>query len=151
MAKYLGIPLTVSNGNRTPLTGQPEIITNGDFSDPTDGWTFGNNTSIVDGKLVCTSSTAYSPTYQSVTISQKAYVVTFTIDSISGGSVTPSFQNSINLTSRSVAGTYTEKVVAPSSSTRFDFYTTVAGVSFEISNISLKEIALRSVDHFTSL
>ena len=141
MAKYLGIPLTVSNGNRTPLTAQPEKLVNGDFSDPTDGWTFGNNTSIVGGKLVCTSSTAFSPTYQSVTISQKAYVVTFTIDSISGGSVTASFQNSKNLTPRSVAGTYTEKVVAPSPSTRFDFYTTDAGVSFEISNVSIKEIA----------
>jgi len=141
MAKYLGIPLTVSNGNKIPLTAQPEKLVNGDFSDPTDGWTFGNNTSIVGGKLVCTSSTAYSATYQSVTISQKAYVVTFTIDSISGGSVTASFQNSKNLTPRSVAGTYTEKVVAPLPSTRFDFYTDDAGVSFEISNVSLKEIA----------
>lgn len=141
MAKFIGIPLTVSNGNKIPPTAQPEILTNGDFSDPTDGWTFGANTSIIGGKLVCTNSTAYSPTYQSVTISQKAYVVTFTIDSISGGSVTPSFQNSINLTSRSAAGTYTEKVVAPSPSTRFDFYSVTAGVSFEISNVSIKEIA----------
>ena len=141
MAKYLGIPLTVSNGNRIPLTAQPEILTNGDFSDPTDGWTFGANTSIIGGKLVCTNSTAYSATYQSVTISQKAYVVTFTIDSVSGGSVTPSFQNSISLTSRSAAGTYTEKVVAPLPSTRFDFYSATSGVSFEISNVSIKEIA----------
>ena len=141
MAKYLGIPLTVSNGNKTPFTAQPEIITNGDFSHPTDAWTFGTNTSIVGGKLVCTSSAAYSPTYQAVTISKKAYVVTFTIDSISGGSVTASFQNSKNLTPRSVAGTYTEKVVLLRASTRFDFYTTVAGVSFEISNVSVKEIA----------
>ena len=141
MAKYLGIPLTVSNGNKTPLTAQPEKLVNGDFSHPTDGWTFGNNTSIVGGKLVCTSSTAFSPTYQSVTISQKAYVVTFTIDSISGGSVIPAFQNSKNLTPRSAAGTYTEKVVAPTPSTRFEFYTTTAGVSFEISSVSFKEIA----------
>jgi len=26
MAKYLGIPLTVSNGNKTPLTAQPELV-----------------------------------------------------------------------------------------------------------------------------
>ena len=141
MAKYLGIPLTVSNGNRIPLTAQPEKLVNGDFSHPTDGWTFGANTSIVGGKLVCTNSAAYSNTYQLVSISQKAYVVTFTIDSISGGSVIPSFQNSINLTPRSVAGTYTEKVVAPSPSTRFEFYSPTNGVSFEISSVSFKEIA----------
>jgi hypothetical protein len=141
MAKYLGIPLTVSNGNRIPLTAQPEKLVNGDFSHPTDGWTFGANTSIVGGKLVCTNSSAYSNTYQLVPISQKAYVVTFTIDSISGGSVIPSFQNSINLTPRSVAGTYTEKVVAPSPSTRFEFYSPTNGVSFEISSVSFKEIA----------
>lgn len=28
MAKYLGIPLTVSNGNRIPLTAQPEVLNN---------------------------------------------------------------------------------------------------------------------------
>ena len=32
MAKYLGIPLTVSNGNKVPLTAQPELISNNDFS-----------------------------------------------------------------------------------------------------------------------
>ncbi len=31
MAKYLGIPLTVSNGNRIPLSGQPEIFDNNTF------------------------------------------------------------------------------------------------------------------------
>ena len=31
MAKYLGIPLTVSNGNKIPLTAQPEIFSNNTF------------------------------------------------------------------------------------------------------------------------
>ena len=26
MAKYLGIPLTVSNGNKVPITAQPELV-----------------------------------------------------------------------------------------------------------------------------
>ena len=77
MAKYLGIPLTVSNGNRIPLTAQPELVDNGNFEDGTTDWSTTNVTiAVVDGQLEVTSTSSYGKSEQSVTtVPGKAYTV----------------------------------------------------------------------------
>lgn len=56
MAKYLGIPLTVSNGNKVPLTAQPELISNNDFSVSgtltNTSWSLGWESSDTDGSNI---------------------------------------------------------------------------------------------------
>ena len=77
MAKYLGIPLTVSNGNKIPLTAQPELVTNGDFSNGTTDWSGTNATiTVVGGELEVTSTSGFGKSEQNVTtVPGKAYTV----------------------------------------------------------------------------
>jgi hypothetical protein len=77
MAKYLGIPLTVSNGNKVPITAQPELVDNGNFEDGTTDWSTDNATiAVVGGQLEVTSTVGYGKSEQNVTtVPGKAYVV----------------------------------------------------------------------------
>ena len=60
----------------------PELVTNGDFSNGTTGWTLGTNWSVVDGKAVHAPG-ALSEIYQSnagnLIVAEKFYKLTFTI------------------------------------------------------------------------
>ena len=87
MAKYLGIPLTVSNGNRIPLTAQPELIPNSDFTSSS-GWNFsaGSSASISNNQLTFANSpnNAFASTSTIVLQRGKTYIVKVDIASLTG-------------------------------------------------------------------
>ena len=87
MAKYLGIPLTVSNGNRIPLTAQPELIPNSDFTSSS-GWNFsaGSGASISNNQLTFANSpnNAFASTSTIVLQRGKTYIVKVDIASLTG-------------------------------------------------------------------
>ena len=122
-----------------------ELVVNGDFSHPTDGWDFGASTDIVGGKLVCTSSTSYNSTSQSISMKAGTYIVTYTIDSISGGVIYFGFDG-VNGVNRNTPGTYTEYLEVPSNSSNLYIVPTVNGIEFEISNVSVEEYAQETPD-----
>jgi hypothetical protein len=122
-----------------------ELVVNGDFSHPTDGWDFGASTDIVGGKLVCTSSSAYNSTSQSISMKAGTYIVTYTIDSISGGVIYFGFDG-VNGVNRNTSGTYTEYLEVPSNSSNLYIVPTANGIEFEISNVSVEEYVQETPD-----
>ena len=120
-----------------PLIGD-ELVANGDFATNSD-WSFGTNTTITEGKLVCSSSSAYNSTTQSISMKAGTYIVTYTIDSISGGVIFFGFDG-VNGANRNTSGTYTEYIVVPSNSSNLFIAPTTNGIQFEISNVSAKEV-----------
>ena len=92
-------------------TPSSELITSGDFA-ATNGWTQGVGWVIDSGVATCTNDAAMTNvlTQGSLTLtSNEEYRITYTIDSIAGGTLTPSFGNAY-LTARTSAGTYVEDV-----------------------------------------
>ena len=96
MAKYLGIPLTVSNGNKVPLTAQPQIVNDNNFKvGTTANWTeqTGWNIDTSAGTATFTGGIGSPTNLVSMTNSQKvlttgkAYQMEIVIDSIDDGSI----------------------------------------------------------------
>lgn len=88
MAKYLGIPLTVSNGTtETPTYGSPQLIPNSDFTSGS-GWDFsaGSGASISNNQLTFANSPdeAFASTIPVVLQKYKRYVVKVDIASLTG-------------------------------------------------------------------
>ena len=98
------------------------LLTNGGFDADSD-WTKGTDWSIASGVATKTASTA-SDLEQPVTITGGTdYRVTFTVDSITGGTITPRLDGatSVSGTARSTADTFQETLTSPSSPTDFAF------------------------------
>ena len=121
-----------------------ELVVNGDFSTNSD-WSFGANTIITGGKLVCSNSSAYNSTSQSISMKAGTYIVTYTIDSISGGVIYFGFDG-INGVNRNTSGTYTEYLEVPLNSSNLYIVPTANGIEFEISNVSVEEYAQETPD-----
>ena len=151
MAKYLGIPLTVSNGNRIPLTAQPELIPNSDFTSSS-GWNFsaGSGASISNNQLTFANSpnNAFASTSTIVLQRGKTYVVKVDIASLTGDNprirLTAGGDASTYSPYYTSAGVYTHTFIANASSTngkiQVYFYSDSTGSAL-INSVSLKEIA----------
>ena len=85
MAKYLGIPLTVSNGNKVPLTAQPELVVDGDFSNES-SWTLSPNGSSITNGSANFDLAADTYVYQIILTAGKSYKFTFS-GTITSGSL----------------------------------------------------------------
>lgn len=129
---------TVASANN-PTT---ESVTDGDMSAST-YWTEGAGHSVTGGKLVLTAAADETETGQangdqaSAIVAGRLYRCTFTIDSISSGGVRIEIGGTVG-TTRTAAGTYTEDIIATSSS---DIVFAAVGVTTAtIDNASVKRI-----------
>ena len=112
-----------------------ELVTNGNFYSNSD-WNLDSGWSISGGKLIATS-TALEATQTNVFTLNKTYEITFTIDSISSGSVKIK-AGTTNGTIRTTAGTYTQVLtVSSGTSLVFDMHSSGSCV---IDNVSAKEV-----------
>ena len=112
-----------------------ELVTNGNFYSNSD-WNLDSGWSISGGKLIATN-TALEATQTNVFTPNKTYEVTFTIDSISSGSVKIK-AGTTNGSIRTTAGTYTQVLtVLFGTSLVFDMHSSGSCV---IDNVSAKEI-----------
>jgi hypothetical protein len=96
----------------TELVGSGELVTNGTFDTDTD-WTKEAGWTIIGGAAVCDGSS--NNIYQNCgLVSGQQYVVTFTVSAYTSGSVRFN-SGSVNGTSRSATGTFTETITATNS------------------------------------
>ena len=111
-----------------------ELVTNGNFYSNSD-WNLDSGWSISGGKLIATN-TALEATQTNVFTTNKTYKITFTIDSISSGSVKIK-AGTTSGTIRTTAGTYTQVLtVSSGTSLVFDMHSSGSCV---IDNVSAKE------------
>jgi len=139
------------------VAGQPELVTNGDFSGGTTGWQFTRATgSVSSGSLLVTATAAFANAYQTVTtVAGKTYRL-----SVSGVSTTGAKQVSIYAGTALGTGDLGNASLTPTpSSVVFLFRATsastvifaqdlgafVSGDTFSIDNISVKEVPANSL------
>ena len=120
----------------------PELQSNGGFSD-TSFWTYGGSSSISGGKGNINVAVQWSGFARVALLTVgKTYAITYTIDSISSGSVCAYFgSTSVYGTPRNSAGTYTDTVVAGGGGNAGVVSQTVGAVAV-IDNIIIQEVIL---------
>lgn len=126
----------------------PEMLANGDFSNGATGWTaVGASVSVVGGVARYTAAAIPEGYEQPLTLTTGVrYQVTYTIVSITAGSVAARLMGgvSVNAPSRSTPGTYTEILVAGSNggagNTACRIGAQSAGTSCDIDNVSCKRL-----------
>lgn len=93
------------------------VITNGDFTGGATGWSTGAQTVISGGSAVVTASASAQPfVYQPALTSGVMYLVTFTVNSVSGGSIYSFVGSAATGPGISVAGSYFAYTVAAGNS-----------------------------------
>lgn len=115
----------------------PEKVTNGTFSFDT-GWTKGANWTISEGKAHKSAGAQNNLSQDIGAIASEKYKIVFTIDSISGGSLTASI-GGVSGTARNAAGTYTEYITATGTEDLI-FIPNAAEVICQIDNISVIKV-----------
>jgi hypothetical protein len=129
----------------------PELVTNGDFSNGTTGWsTFlggGGTFSVSDGSATFTRGALNDRFFQSLSgpVAVRSYVITFTILAISGGDlrVSASATSAENANVRAIHGTTGPKSFLFQNDGTLNnivFTSSANGASFSIDNISVKEL-----------
>lgn len=127
----------------TSAAGAADVLTNGNFSSGTTGWTgFGSGGKSVTGGAAVfgPGGTAFDGISQNVTYTAgKYYEVTYTISGYTSG--TPQFRFSGGGTDRqgsfrSANGTYVERGMANTGNTNFLIYPGTNGAGFTLDNIS---------------
>lgn len=118
------------------------------FYDPFDsaaGWTLTTGWSITGGKLVGISVNTDSPITKSLPstmVAGLAYAITYTIDSISSGSIQPRFGGGAAVVGgvRSTAGTFTDviRINADAGYLQFGIFPTTNGTNVNIDNITIQ-------------
>lgn len=127
-------------------TTGPELVSNGDFSNGTSGWSL-TDAVVTDGTLVCGYGVSTLYNQQTVPVTQgKTYQITFTISALngiggSGVSFTASGGTFVGV-HRTTTGTFSENIVASSSSLiSLGIRARGSGInSAVIDNISVKEV-----------
>lgn len=128
-----------NEGTRTfgVRAGNPNQFSNSDFASAT-GWTLGTGWSIGSGLATKTAGVQSDLTQAIATTANVTYTITFTITTVSGGTVTPVFTGGgadVVGTARNAPGTYTENLVSNgNTAVGFRGNSTFAG---SIDNVSL--------------
>jgi hypothetical protein len=153
--QFVGLMLDKSKG----LVLGSELVTNGDFSSGTTGWTFYQSTlSAVSGKLRVTALSGAPGAYQSISIvSGKTYEVTFDIDVGTVGTGVY-FVGNTGLGGTytiSASGKQTFRFLSTTTNAAFLFYIhrnsgAAAGQYFDLDNVSVKELAGNHATQTTS-
>jgi hypothetical protein len=144
--QFVGLMLDKSKG----LVLGPELVTNGDFSSGTTGWTLYQSTlSAVSGKLRVTAVSGAPGAYQAISIvSGKTYEVTFDIDvgTVGTGSYFVGNTGLGGSYTISASGKQTFRFLSTTTNAAFLFYIhrvsgATAGQYFDLDNVSVKELA----------
>ena len=134
----VGLMLDKSKG----LVLGPELVTNGDFSQGTTGWTAAAGWSIGSGVASCNAVAGANFDQSITTVAGTLYVITYSITSYTSGAVFARFTGTVNVTgqNRSAIGTYTEYIYATSGNSIFRFRSSDSGFVGSIDNISVREL-----------
>ena len=155
-ALKLWLPMQEGAGT-TAINGAPdaigsELVTNGDFSDGSNDWTFGSAFSVVNGKAYYNDSASGNQIYQSnLTFdTSKNYVLTFDISDatdavlwVGNSTGTNAYTISSNYNTYNNGHYYLllRGSDIGASETTLAFWANPNGAAFSIDNISLKEVA----------
>ena len=133
----VGLMLDKSQG---ALLGS-EVITNGDFATDSD-WGLGNDWSIAGGVASATSSTNDNLRQNRTLVDGKAYLITFTIVSISSGAVLARFGGDTQVSSEEFSEVGTHTVILEANSTSVSFLIRSRdSFTGSIDNVSVKEVS----------
>lgn len=118
----------------------PELTTNGSFAADSD-WSKGTGWTIASGVASHAAGTASSLSEPVSVAAGAIYELTYTITSISGGSITPQLTGGATVSgmARSVAGTYTDTITALTGNTTLAF-SAAAGAVASVDGVTLKRI-----------
>jgi len=120
------------------IAGQPELVTNGDFSSGT-GWTKAAGVTISGGAANFAAVTNSSALYQNIGATQgKWYCVTYVVTR-SAGTVQPQINGTAASTGATASGTFTDVIYA-SGASNGNFIFVANGFTGTIDNVSVKEI-----------
>jgi len=134
VTQTIGMVLDKSQG----LVLGPELVTNGNFSSGGTGWTFGAGISISGGAAnYGPSASANLENNAAGFVSGKTYLVTFTVSSLTSGSISPWIRGTYGLAVSS-NGTYSRYVVAGSGADLF--LLSGVGCTATVDNVSVKLI-----------
>lgn len=128
-----------------------EIVTNGDFSNGSTGWTLEAVWTVSAGAATYTSGSAGNSIYQTVSLQAgKSYRVTFSITARSGSSAVQATASGIESSGDFTSTGNKSCILRPAANrTQILFYASGAG-SLTIDNISVKEIAGNHASQSTS-
>lgn len=131
----VGLMLDKSKG----LALGSELVTNGDFSGGSTGWTTGAGWTISGGVATGGTATASLSSTNSIgAVAGKTYQVTFTVTAYTSGTVRANIGAAVNGIVRSATGTYTELIASIGGDGRI--YFVVSNFVGSIDNISVKEL-----------
>ena len=135
----VGLVLDKSQG----LVLGPELVTNGDFSNGSTGWTLLSST-VVNSALVCSSVTSLNFAVRSITVTAgRTYLVSFTVaDYVSGGLfLTLGVGTNVSTPTFSGNGVWTARLIAGAGNSEVRMGCPGGGFVGTIDNISVKELA----------
>jgi hypothetical protein len=131
----VGLMLDKSKG----LALGSELVTNGDFSAGSTGWTLGLGWSVTGGAASITISLATNALTQGIGVAGKTYQITYTIVSVSAQGFRV-FAGGSSGVLRTSAGTYTELIQCGSTNNLVGVAASAIGTTGTIDNISVKEL-----------
>lgn len=109
------------------------------FSSAT-GWALGAGSAITDGKLVCTAmGTGVNAIYPIGSQQGKSYAVTYTIDTLTAGSIKLIASSGVSGQTRTTTGTFTELIVPTGTAGNIGFQP-VATFTGSIASFSVREV-----------
>ena len=145
-ASIVTTPTSYENGKilsvKPSIVLGQELVTNGDFSNGSTGWTLGTGWSIGANKAIATGASNSNLQQVGLTISNtRKYKISFTVDNYTSGAVRPMLGavGAVSGTYVSENGTFTETLTANNNFDRIVFRTSGSGTTLSISNISVKE------------
>jgi hypothetical protein len=131
----VGLMLDKSKG----LALGSELVTNGNFSAGSTGWTLGLGWSVTGGAASITVSLATNALTQGIGVAGKTYQITYTIVSVSAQGFRV-FAGGSSGVLRTSAGTYTELIQCGSTNNLVGVAASAIGTTGTIDNISVKEL-----------
>lgn len=120
-----------------------ELLTNGNFSQGSTGWTLGSGWSIASNTATANIGVGVNLDRQLTTTLGKTYCITYTISTVTSGNIRVRLTGTSNINGliRGSAGTYTEFLYATSSNSIFRLSEGGSGFVGSITNVSVKEVS----------